>query len=55
MPGKEIRQSVYILKVLQLESNSSGSDKEVSADKLAKKHMEESNTIRVSVRFSQWF
>lgn len=48
---KEGRQSIYILKVLQLEGNSSGSAKKTSANILATKHAEQSSTIRVSVRF----
>lgn len=39
---KESRQSIYMLQVLHLESNSAGSAKETSANKLTKKHTEES-------------
>lgn len=49
------RQSIYILKVLQLENNSSGSAKKTSINKLAKKHIEKSSTVKFSVKFLQWF
>lgn len=42
MSNKESGQSIYVLKAHHLESNSAGYAKDTNANKLAKKHTEES-------------